>query len=117
MLPKKDMPTGNAIAVFFNTLGGAISVSIAQNIFTNSLTQEIPKRAPGLDAARIIAAGATHVREVTPPRLLGQVLKAYDVAVTKTFILPIAVGGLAFCVCALFERKSVKGRNLMAGAA
>ncbi|KAL9107727.1 MAG: hypothetical protein Q9227_007442 [Pyrenula ochraceoflavens] len=117
VLSKKDMPSGNAIAVFFNTLGGAISVSIAQNIFTNSLVKNIPKYAPGANAAKIIAAGATHVREVTPPRLLAGVLLAYDKAVTRTFILPIAVGGLAFLTCALFEWKTVKGRNLMAGGA
>jgi MFS family permease len=30
---QKDMPTANALVMFFNSLGGAISISIAQNIF------------------------------------------------------------------------------------
>ena len=32
VLSSKDMPTGNAIAIFFSSLGGALSISIAQNI-------------------------------------------------------------------------------------
>lgn len=32
VLSEKDMPIGNAVAVFFNTLGGAVSLSIDQNV-------------------------------------------------------------------------------------
>ncbi|KAL9620789.1 MAG: hypothetical protein Q9160_004689 [Pyrenula sp. 1 TL-2023] len=117
VLNKKDMPTGNAIAVFFNSLGGAISISIAQNIFSNTLQTQIPQHSHGVDPALIVAAGATHVREVTPPDQLAGVLEAYNIAVTHTLILPIAVGILAFFAAGIFEWKSVKGKNLMAGAA
>ena len=91
----------DALAIFFNTLGGAISISVAQNIFTNTLVQQIPIHAPGVNAATIIAAGATHVREISPPDQLAGVLVAYDMAVTRAIILPIAVGGIAF-LCSLF---------------
>jgi hypothetical protein len=47
VLPAKDMPTGNSLAVFFNSLGGAIAISIAQNIFQNTLIKELPRA--GLD--------------------------------------------------------------------
>jgi hypothetical protein len=43
VLPAKDMPTGNSLAIFFNSLGGAIAISIAQNIFSNTLVKELPK--------------------------------------------------------------------------
>ena len=101
VLNAKDMPTGNALAIFFNSLGGSISISIAQNIFSNTLVQQLPLRAPGVNPATIIGAGATHVREVTPPEQLSGVLQAYDMAVTRALILPIAVGGLAF-IASLF---------------
>ncbi len=91
-----DMYCTDAIAIFFNSLGGAISISIAQNIFSNTLIQEIPKHTNGLNPVLIISAGATHVREVTPPNQLAGVLQAYDLAVQKAFILPIAVGAIAF---------------------
>ncbi|KAI9880358.1 MAG: hypothetical protein M1830_003969 [Pleopsidium flavum] len=114
VLSAKDMPTGNAIAIFFNSLGGAISISIAQNIFSNTLIQEIPEHTTGINPALIISAGATHVREVTPPDQLAGVLQAYDLAIRKAFILPIAVGAIAFLFSLLMEWKSVKGKKLLA---
>ena len=95
----------DALAIFFNTLGGALSVSIAQNIFSNTLAKQIPKHTTGVDAASVISAGATHVREASPPGQLAGVLLAYNEAVTTALILPIAVGGFAF-VCSLFVSPS-----------
>ncbi|MCJ1478647.1 hypothetical protein MMC13_007328 [Lambiella insularis] len=115
VLSKKDMPTGNALTIFFNSLGGALAVSIAQNIFSNTLTQEIVRLAPTVNPAMIIAAGATHVAEVTPPAQLSAVLEAYDIAVTRTYTLSIAAACIAF-ICSLFmEWKSVKGKKLSMG--
>lgn len=115
VLDKKDMPVGNAVAIFFNSLGGAISISIAQNIFSNTLAKEIPKHAPGIDPRIIIGAGATHIRQVTPENLLPGVLQAYNNALTQAYILAIATAGIAFCVSMLFEWKSVKGKKLELG--
>lgn len=117
VLNKKDMPSGNAIAIFFNSLGGATSISIAQNIFSNTLVQQIPKYTKGVNPAHIIAAGATHVREVTPPDQLAGVLQAYDLAVTRSFIVSIAAGGIAFFFSLFLEWKSVKGKKLIPGGA
>ena len=88
----------DAIIVFFNTLGGVISIPIAQNLFSNALGTELVKYAPGVNPATVIAAGATHIREVVPPAQLPGTLVAYNRAVTRTFILPIAVAGLGFVV-------------------
>ena len=91
----------DALAIFFNTLGGALSVSIAQNIFSNTLVKQLPKHTTGVDPALIVSAGATHVREASPPGQLPGVLLAYNEAVTSALILPIAVGALAF-FCSFF---------------
>ncbi|KAI9708998.1 MAG: hypothetical protein M1812_007811 [Candelaria pacifica] len=115
VLNSKDMPTGNALAIFFNSLGGAISISVAQNIFSNTLIQQIPLLAPDVNPATIIAAGATHVKEVTPSGSLDGVLQAYSIAVDRAFIMPIAVGGIAFLFSLFVEWKSVKGKKLMPG--
>ena len=112
VLNKKDMPTGNATAVFFNTLGGAISVSIAQNIFSNTLIKQIPKNAPGVSPETVVQAGATHLRDVVMAAQLPGVLKAYNVAVTTAYSLSIACAVIAFLSSFLFEWKSVKGRKL-----
>ncbi|OAL24890.1 hypothetical protein AYO20_10594 [Fonsecaea nubica] len=118
VLNKKDMPVGNAVAIFFNSLGGAISISIAQNIFSNTLIQEIPKYTHGVDPQAIIMAGATHIRQVTPPAQLAGVLYAYNVAVTHSYILSIACASIAFLFSLGFEWKSVKGKKIeMSGGA
>lgn len=56
VLPAKDMPTGNSLAIFFNSLGGAIAISIAQNIFSNTLSQELPKAGLGDITGAILAS-------------------------------------------------------------
>lgn len=115
VLNKKDMPIGNAVAIFFNSLGGAISISIAQNIFSNTLVKQIPQHTTGVDPWVIVAAGATHVREVTPPDQLAGVLQSYNLAVTTAFILAIACAGIAFVFSLGFEWKTVKGKKLDMG--
>jgi hypothetical protein len=117
VLSKKDMPSGNAVAIFFNSLGGAMAISVAQNIFSNTLIKEIPRYTNNIDPAVIIGAGATNIRAVTPPEQLAGVLEAYNIAVTRTFILPIACAGIAALCSLLFEWKSVKGKKLEMGGA
>lgn len=87
-----------AIIMFFNSLGGAISISIAQNIFSNQLIKQIPIYAPEVDPAVVIQAGATYLRHVVPAESLDGVLQAYAKALDTTFIPPIAFAGLSFIV-------------------
>lgn len=117
VLNEKEMPTGNAAVFFFNSLGGAVAISIAQNIFVNSLSKEIPKLAPGMNPQTVIEAGATHVREVVPAALLPGVLDAYTKALTTAFVPAIAASAIAFFVSLAMEWKSVKGKKLIPGGA
>lgn len=111
-LNSKDMPTGNALAIFFNSLGGAISISIAQNIFVNGLLNKIPLLAPHVDPRLVVQAGATHIREVVSEMDLGGVLEAYMQSLTESWILPIVTGGIAVIFACFVEARSVKGKKL-----
>lgn len=115
VLNSKDMPTGNSLAIFFNSLGGAISISIAQNIFQNGLYENIPKYAPNVSPLTVISAGATYLRQLIPPSELPGVLQAYMVSLNQAFVLPIACGGLAVVFALFVENKSVKGKKLIPG--
>lgn len=84
--------------MFFNSLGGAIAISIAQNVFSNTLVQEVPKHTTGVNPALIVATGATTLRKIVPADQLQGVLVAYTYALDRAFILPIAVAGAAFVV-------------------
>lgn len=111
----KDMPTANACVMFFNSLGGAIAISIAQNVFVNSLAKEIPKYVQGLDPSVVINAGATYVKFVVPPNLLHGVLIAYTKAIDNAFVLSIATAAISFFVSFGMEWKSVKGKKIVPG--
>lgn len=56
VLPANDMPTGNSLSVFFNSLGGAIAISVAQNIFSNTLVKELPRLGLGNFTGLILAS-------------------------------------------------------------
>ncbi|KAF2460858.1 DNA repair protein RAD50 [Lineolata rhizophorae] len=110
-LPERDMPTGNAVAIFFNTLGGAVAISVAQNVFVNTLAAEVGGRVPGLDPSRVVGVGATELRDAAPPQALEGVLEAYAKAVRMAFVLPVVTGGLAALCSLLMEWKSTKGKG------
>lgn len=117
VLDSKDMPTGNAIAIFFNSLGGAIAISIAQNIFSNGLKTQLPIDAPDVYPKVVITAGATYLRKVVSAAQLPGVLLAYMTALQQAYVMSIAVGGIAV-ICACFvEWKSVKGKQIVPAAA
>lgn len=117
VLNAKDMPNGNAIAIFFNSLGGVISISIAQNVFSNGLVKYVPQYAPEVNSAVIYKAGAIRLRDVIRPADLVGVLIAYCKALDESFILAIAVSGIVtICACFL-EWKSAKGKNIDHAAA
>ena len=98
-------------------MGGAIAISIAQNIFTNGLTANLPKDAPGVNPKVVINAGAAYLRKVITPEQLPGVLMAYMAGLKQAFVIAIACGGIA-TICACFvEWKSVKGKKLTTVAA
>jgi hypothetical protein len=117
VLNSKDMPTGNAMAIFFNSLGGAIAISIAQNIFTNGLTANLPHDAPGVDPQVVIGAGAAYLRNKIKPEQLPGVLLAYMAGLKQAFVISIACGAIG-TICGCFvEWKSVKGKKIAPVAA
>ena len=101
-----------ACVSFFQTLGGALFISVAQTLFQNGLLSGIEKNAPQLDAQLFIHSGATQIREILAQQhqqdALDTVLQAYVDGLTHTFWITAACAIAAFfSVCGL-EWKSVK---------
>lgn len=117
VLNSRDMPTGNACATFFNSLGGAISISIAQNIFSNGLRKYLPIYAPEVSPSLVIQAGATYLRGAVSESLLPGVLLAYMKSLNEAYVIAIAVSGVATLCACFVEWKSVKGKELVPTAA
>ncbi|KAI5866502.1 putative efflux pump [Durotheca rogersii] len=114
VLDIRDVPTGAAVLVFVQTMGGALFVSVGQTVFTNKLVSELAARLPSLDLSALRNGGVTEVLRLVPPESLSTVILSYSNALTATFL--VATGLVAFTVfgSAAIEWKSVKGRNVEA---
>lgn len=109
VLPLKDVPTGTALVMFMQTFGGALFVSVAQNIFNNRLIAELPKEAPGIDPAIILHVGATSLKDQIAPQFLSGVKYAYNTALTETWYIAVAMTCLTVIGAVFVEWRSVKG--------
>lgn len=118
VLSEEDMPIGNAVAAFFNTFGGAIALSVDQNIFAQTIKEAIVGYAIplGVNPYEVAKAGTTGISKVFAdrPQQLAVVLFCYNYTITTVFILPIGVALAAFFVGFTIKWKSVKGQNLLA---
>lgn len=112
VLPKADVPIGTAIIMFSQTLGGALFISVAQNIFTNRLLSNLQAAIPDLDPAIILATGATELKNVIGAEYLPKVLIAYNGAIAQCFYVGVAMATLSTVGAALLEWKSVKGKKI-----
>lgn len=112
VLPTADVPVGTAIIMFAQTLGGALFVSVAQNVFTNSLLKNLKSLVPDLDPAKVLAAGATTLQQAIPPQYLTGVREAYNGAITDTFYVGVALGAASIVGAVCFEWKSIKGKKI-----
>ena len=107
VLPRVDVPTGTALVFFGQQLGGAVFISVGQNIFSNRLIDGL-RTIPNIDLSNIVNTGATNLRGVVDPKYLGQVLHAYNGALTDTFTLVCALACAAFIPAVCMEWKSVR---------
>lgn len=112
VLDIKDVPTGTSIIVFLQTLGGALFVSIAQNVFSNKLVQYVGEYVPGLDPNVVLATGATSIQSTIPKDMLPGVTLAYNDALTSTFVVFTAMASVSILGSVFVEWKSVKGKKI-----
>ncbi|KAI9746878.1 MAG: MFS sugar transporter [Lichina confinis] len=117
VLEIEDVPTGTSIIVFMQTLGGALFISVAQNVFTNRLAAGLARTAAELDPDIVLNVGATSIKSQIPAASLPGVLSAYNRAITETFYVGLAMGCLTIVGALAMEWKSVKGKKLVAAAA
>ncbi|KAM3553705.1 hypothetical protein MY1884_006522 [Beauveria asiatica] len=104
---KDDVATGTAICFFAQQLGGAIFVSVGQTILSTALVSRL-SGIPGLDPDKILKTGATQLHNVVPPQYFGQVVDAYNYAVTRIFLACLAVTAAQLLSSLGIEWKSIK---------
>ena len=112
VLKLDQIPIGIAAIVSMQSLGGAVFVSVGNNILQNILDRaSASNELPGVDVSAVIAAGATQFRSIVPPASLPALLTVYNRALQKVFIAAIPLCGLAFVAALGLEWKSVKNKK------
>jgi EmrB/QacA subfamily drug resistance transporter len=109
VLQPAEIPIGTSLVQCFQFLGGAVSLSIAQAVFSNKLVSSL--MAAGISTQEIqsiIAAGAADVRKVTAPAQLAQVVGAYNQGIVETFYVAAATAVAAFVISLGLQWRSVK---------
>ena len=100
--------------VFARSLGGAIFVSVGQNIFSNHIISGMLARVPGLDPSIVIQSGATNLQQTVRQATSGQanvitrVLKVYNDAIVRTFVVALALACVSIFGALGVEWRSVK---------
>ncbi|ORY17057.1 major facilitator superfamily transporter [Clohesyomyces aquaticus] len=111
VLPSADMPTACALVVFSRCLGGAVGLSIASNLFTGALIPRL-RQAQGVNVRAILNAGASDLAETVPAATLPLVQRAFGYAVSRAFILPIAVAGMSLILSFGMQRRWIPDDRL-----
>ena len=89
-----QLPVAMSLVAFSQTFAGALFLSFADTIFTNSLQTLLKQNAPGVDMEAVVGAGAYAIRQAVPKAALGNVLRAYSQSVDRVFYMcaGLAVG-------------------------
>ncbi|KAK5129720.1 hypothetical protein LTR08_002931 [Meristemomyces frigidus] len=114
VLSRKDVPMGVSLMFFCQQLGGAIFISVGQNVFESKLVSELIRLVPDLSPEEIVNTGATDLRRIVSPQDLPAVLEVYNSALRQVFVVAAAMACLAAIGAFALEWKSVKSKQGLA---
>jgi len=117
VLDISQVPVGTSVIIFVQTLGGALFVSIGENVFTNKLVANLAKYAPEINPEIVLSTGATSIQQTISKASLPGVTLAYNNALTHAFLVSAIMAALTLVGSAAIEWKSVKGKKIEMGAA
>jgi hypothetical protein len=100
-----------SLIMFSQTFGGAVFLSLAETIFSNSLRSELPRYAPSINPEVVIAAGATAIWDAVTKNELAGVLIAYSKSVDRVFYLAAGAAVGCFCFAWGMGRKDIRKKK------
>ena len=105
VLNAEQITVGSALVSAFQSLGGAISISVGNTVLLNELHAAA---LPGVNIDAVVAAGATGFRQLVPPERIPALLDVYNEALRKVLLIGVVCSGLAFVTALFLEWRSVK---------
>ncbi|KAI1422985.1 major facilitator superfamily domain-containing protein [Xylaria sp. FL1777] len=107
VLPKNDVSIGASLMFFSQILGGAIFISVGQNVLNNQLLQRL-RGLPGFSPGLIQSGGATSLIDSFPPEYRHDVLVAYNESLRTVFRVGLILAALSVIGALCMEWRSVK---------
>lgn len=108
VLNEADLPTGNSLFMFAQSLGTVIALPIAQSIFLEILDDKLDARLSDDQATQITDLGAANVDvDHMDADLVPFVAAAYGYAVQAAVYVAVAAAALAFVMAGLMEWKKL----------
>lgn len=118
VLPRADVASGTSLMFFGQSLGGAVFLSVGQNVLSSRLIANLRGAGFRLGAQQIVNAGATDIRRLVPEDQLPSFLQIYNDAITKgVFLVALVLACLAFFGAAAMEWRSVNAARKAPAAA
>jgi MFS family permease len=110
VLPMKDVSIGVSLMFFTQLLGGAIFISVGQNVLNNELLKRLTGL-PGFNPSMVEDTGATNLITSLPADLRQPVLTAYNGALRVVFIVGLCLACLIILGACAMEWRSVKEKK------
>lgn len=110
VLPAPDIPTGTSLTTVCKLLGGALFVSVGENVFSKRLGEEIVKNVPSLDAAAVRQIDATELRQRVDAALIPALVEAYNTALRSVWWICVGLSVVSVLGALGVEWRSVKNK-------
>ena len=111
----RDIPVATALTLFYQQLGSAMFLAIAQTVFLNKLLPAMQDINPLITKDDIIRAGATGLKNLVTGSELAATLIAYAKSIDAVFVVGLVMGVLSVLFALGVEWKSVKAQKVKPG--
>jgi MFS family permease len=109
ILKGADIPIGISLAFVGQSLGGAVFLCAAENVFLRALLKNMATILPASTVAMFAESGATDLRNFVPADMLPSALVQYNKAIMSALTVGLIVACITIIPAFGFEWKSVKG--------
>jgi hypothetical protein len=85
-LPSDEIAIATAEIFFFQYFGATVFIAVGETVFEHTLVPALLKYAPGVNPELVVHSGGTTLRTIISATELPGVLRAYNAAITNTFV-------------------------------
>ncbi|KAK1760409.1 major facilitator superfamily domain-containing protein [Echria macrotheca] len=107
VLSRKDSAVGLTLIIFTQLLGGAVFLSVGQNVLNSQLLERL-SHLQGFDPRLLQTNGATTLIQVLPESVRPAVLEAYNEALRRVLLVALVLACLTVLGALAMEWKSVR---------